>query len=101
MQRAAQREDKVKKEEVKPEESSAITRKCVFIMEGDPHPGAVVGLMSFLSFNPSIDKLNEEASNACRPKASGGRTLSRKIRCFAIPRDIECKKYGDVEMGML
>nr|KJB20048.1 hypothetical protein B456_003G130300 [Gossypium raimondii] len=55
MQRAAQREDKVKKEEVKPEESSAITRKCVFIMEGDPHPGAVVGLMSFLSFNPSID----------------------------------------------
>lgn len=27
MQRAAEREDKVKKEEVKPEESSAITRK--------------------------------------------------------------------------
>lgn len=25
------------------------------IMEGDPHPGAVVGRMSFQSFNPSID----------------------------------------------
>ncbi|PPR87456.1 hypothetical protein GOBAR_AA33232 [Gossypium barbadense] len=62
MQRAAQREDKVKKEEVKPEESSAITRKCVVIMEGDPHPGAVVGRMSFLSFNPSIDIVGENGS---------------------------------------
>ncbi|XVF46534.1 hypothetical protein PTKIN_Ptkin03bG0034800 [Pterospermum kingtungense] len=77
MQRAAQREEKVKKEEeVKPEASSTITRKCVVIMEGDPHPGAIVGRMSFQSFNPSIDKRNEEASNVCRPDTSGGRTLS-------------------------
>lgn len=25
------------------------------IMEGDPHPGAINGRMSFQSFNPSID----------------------------------------------
>lgn len=30
-------------------------------MEGNPHPGAVRGRMSFQNFNPSIDKLNEEA----------------------------------------
>ncbi|KAH1066882.1 hypothetical protein J1N35_031869 [Gossypium stocksii] len=77
MQRAAQREEKVKKEEeVKPEGISTITRKCVVIIEGDPRPGATVGRMSFRSFNPSIDKLNEEASNVFRPDASGGRTLS-------------------------
>ncbi|XWS28001.1 hypothetical protein CRYUN_Cryun25bG0028800 [Craigia yunnanensis] len=46
-------------------------------MEGDPHPGAIVGRMPFQSFNPSIDKLNEEASNVCRPDAPGGGTLSR------------------------
>ncbi|XVF68798.1 hypothetical protein PTKIN_Ptkin11bG0030300 [Pterospermum kingtungense] len=45
-------------------------------MEGDPHPGAVVGRMSFQSFNPSVDKLNEEASNVTQPNASSGRTLS-------------------------
>ncbi|KAH1115195.1 hypothetical protein J1N35_008573 [Gossypium stocksii] len=92
MQRAAQREDKVKKEEVKPEESSAITRKCVVIMEGDPCPGAVVGRMSFLSFNPSIDKLNEEASNACRPNASGGRTLSSENG--SASEAANCSKVG-------
>ncbi|MBA0594599.1 hypothetical protein Gorai_011499, partial [Gossypium raimondii] len=48
----------------------------VVIIEGDPHPGATVGRMSFRSFNPSIDKLNEEASNVSRLDASGGRTLS-------------------------
>ncbi|XP_021278020.1 uncharacterized protein LOC110411967 [Herrania umbratica] len=81
MQRAAQREEKVKKEEdVNPEGSNTITRKCVVIMEGDPHPGAIVGRMSFQSFNPSIDKLNEDASNVCQPDASGGRTLSSEHR---------------------
>lgn len=27
----------------------------VVIMEGDPHPGAAMGRMSFQSFNPSVD----------------------------------------------
>ncbi|KAJ3693698.1 hypothetical protein LUZ60_009178 [Juncus effusus] len=39
------------------------TRKCVVIMEGNPHPGAIKGRMSFQSFNANIDKLNEEATN--------------------------------------
>lgn len=67
MQRGANKEEKTKKEEeVIPDgnfPSSITTKKCVVIMEGDPTPGAIRGRMSFQSFNPSIDKLNEEASN--------------------------------------
>ncbi|XP_022730511.1 uncharacterized protein LOC111285360 [Durio zibethinus] len=89
MQRAAQREEKVEKEEeVKPEESSTITRKCMVIMEGDPHPGAIVGRMSFQSFNPSIDKLNEEVSNVSRLDASGGRMLSGENRSASEAADL-------------
>uniref|UniRef100_A0A0D9UWN7 M-phase phosphoprotein 6 n=1 Tax=Leersia perrieri TaxID=77586 RepID=A0A0D9UWN7_9ORYZ len=39
-----------------------VARKCVVIMEGNPHPGAVKGRMSFLNFNPSIDKLTQDAT---------------------------------------
>ncbi|CAK7331500.1 unnamed protein product [Dovyalis caffra] len=68
MQRAVQREEKTKKheEEVKPDGnffSPGTIKKCVVVMEGDPHPGAVLGRMSFQSFNPSVDKLNEAAAN--------------------------------------
>ncbi|CAI9774623.1 unnamed protein product [Fraxinus pennsylvanica] len=63
MQRTAQKEEIGKKEEeVTPAadfSSSSIPKKCVVIVEGDPHPVAIRGRMSFLCFNPSIDKLNE------------------------------------------
>lgn len=80
MQRAAQREEQPRKEEeVKPDEnffpSSTIIRKCVVLVEGDPHPGALKGRMSFQSFNPSIDKLNEEVASLGRreiPSTSSG-----------------------------
>ncbi|ONK62227.1 uncharacterized protein A4U43_C07F1680 [Asparagus officinalis] len=71
MQRASQREEpKVKDEEQaekpKPEESFGASpvpaKRCIVIMEGNPHPGALKGRMSFQSFNPSIDKLHDEAS---------------------------------------
>ncbi|XP_024981048.1 uncharacterized protein LOC112517898 isoform X2 [Cynara cardunculus var. scolymus] len=72
MQRGANKEEKTKKEEeVIPDgnfPSFITTKKCVVIMEGDPTPGAIRGRMSFQSFNPSIDKLNDEASN---PRQSG------------------------------
>ncbi|KAJ0540397.1 putative M-phase phosphoprotein [Helianthus annuus] len=42
------------------------------VMEGDPSPGTIRGRMSFQSFNPSIDKLNEEASN---PRQSEGDSM--------------------------
>ncbi|KAJ0962376.1 hypothetical protein J5N97_030204 [Dioscorea zingiberensis] len=60
MQRASLKESKPDEDEVKlkPDESF-----CVVIMEGDPHPGALKGRMSFQSFNPQIEKLNEEAAN--------------------------------------
>ncbi|GAV78283.1 MPP6 domain-containing protein [Cephalotus follicularis] len=74
MQRATVRDEKSKKEEeVKPDgnfSSPSTIRKCVVIMEGDPHPGAAIGRMSFRSFNPSIDKLNEEAANPPQPEAT-------------------------------
>ncbi|KAL1558697.1 hypothetical protein AAHA92_09129 [Salvia divinorum] len=66
MQRASQKEEKIKKEEEPVPASdfpaSSAVKRCVVIVEGDPHPGATRGRMSFLSFNPSIDKLNEEVS---------------------------------------
>ncbi|XP_061337917.1 uncharacterized protein LOC133284824 isoform X2 [Gastrolobium bilobum] len=71
MQRATLREEKTKKEEeVKPDVNfGTTTRKCVVIMEGDPHPGALKGRMSFQSFNPSVDKLNEEEAILRQPAA--------------------------------
>uniref|UniRef100_A0A804N028 Scarecrow-like transcription factor 11 (SCL11) n=1 Tax=Zea mays TaxID=4577 RepID=A0A804N028_MAIZE len=35
--------------------SAQVVRKCIVIMEGNPHPGAIKGRMSFQNFNPSID----------------------------------------------
>ncbi|GER45727.1 scarecrow-like transcription factor 11 [Striga asiatica] len=71
MQRAAQKDDKSKKEEeVLPAgdfaSSGAVSavKRCVVVVEGDPHPGVCRGRMSFLSFNPSIDKLNDVASDS-------------------------------------
>uniref|UniRef100_A0ACD5TQU2 Uncharacterized protein n=1 Tax=Avena sativa TaxID=4498 RepID=A0ACD5TQU2_AVESA len=50
--------------------SFQVARKCVVVMEGNPHPGAVKGRMSFQNFNPSIDKLNDEASGRPTQSAS-------------------------------
>nr|GFA12887.1 hypothetical protein [Tanacetum cinerariifolium] len=72
MQRGANKEDKIKKEEevvIKPHGNFIAPKRCMVIMEGDPSPGAIRGRMSFQIFNPSIDKLNEEASN---PRQSEG-----------------------------
>ncbi|KAM4083326.1 hypothetical protein ACB094_08G047700 [Castanea mollissima] len=85
MQRAAQREENTKKEEeVKPAGNfcspSIVNRKCLVIMEGDPHPGAINGRMSFQSFNPSIDKLNEAASNPASATSSGSQSGGISLR---------------------
>ncbi|KAL6519063.1 hypothetical protein OROHE_017487 [Orobanche hederae] len=67
MQRGAQKDEKTKKEEeVLPAgdfPSSSAVKRCVVVVEGDPYPGATRGRMSFLSFNPSIDKLNGQAAD--------------------------------------
>nr|XP_016471366.1 PREDICTED: uncharacterized protein LOC107793513 [Nicotiana tabacum] len=90
MQRAALREEKPKKEEVEEVEGaeeeveeeevipggnfpSSAPKRCVVIREGDPHPGATRGRMSFQCFNPSIDKLREEAS---KPHSEGSAACS-------------------------
>ncbi|CAM0878666.1 unnamed protein product [Alopecurus aequalis] len=56
--------------------SVQVTRKCVVVMEGNPHPGAVKGRMSFQNFNPAIDKLNDEASG--RPSESASPSNSHQ-----------------------
>ncbi|RZC70668.1 hypothetical protein C5167_033832 [Papaver somniferum] len=73
MQRGAPKVEKAKQGEELVVEIKEVTnvsspnntqkKKCVVIIEGNPHPGSVKGRMSFQSFNPVIDKLNEEAAN--------------------------------------
>ncbi|KAL0015144.1 hypothetical protein SO802_002213 [Lithocarpus litseifolius] len=89
MQRAALREENTKKDEdVKPDGNfcspSTFNRKCVVIMEGDPHSGAIKGRMSFQSFNPSIDKLNEAASNPVSATSTGGQSGGISLSKFLV-----------------
>ncbi|NP_001144708.2 hypothetical protein Zm00014a_027723 [Zea mays] len=79
--------------------SAQVVRKCIVIMEGNPHPGAIKGRMSFQNFNPSIDKLNEEArgdqqtesaspSNCDQDNANssrGNEVPASRCRDFGIP----------------
>ncbi|KAI3750078.1 hypothetical protein L2E82_20702 [Cichorium intybus] len=100
MQRGASKEEKTKKEEeVTPNgnfPSFITTKKCMVIMEGDPSPGAIRGRMSFQSFNPSIDKLNEEASN---PRQSeNDATSSGHQGGKPSNRDNESSEDGPVSM---
>ncbi|KAM7259422.1 hypothetical protein ACFE04_015163 [Oxalis oulophora] len=71
--------------------SPATVKKCVVVMEGDPHPGAVIGRMSFQRFNPSIDKMNETAANPSQPDASvsssGGQSGKTSFRESASSQD--------------
>ncbi|KAL6967557.1 hypothetical protein U1Q18_033365 [Sarracenia purpurea var. burkii] len=93
MQRAALREENGKKEEVVIPNgnfpSSGTLKRCIVVVEGDPHPGAIKGRMSFQSFSPFIDKLNEEATNPRQPEphqpeasatCSGGQNGSSSYR---------------------
>nr|XP_023891660.1 uncharacterized protein LOC112003694 isoform X1 [Quercus suber]POE61709.1 hypothetical protein CFP56_51914 [Quercus suber] len=89
MQRAALREENTKKDEdVKPDGNfcspSTFNRKCVVIMEGDPHPGAIKGRMSFQSFNRSIDKLNEAASNPVSATSTGSQSGGISLRVSGL-----------------
>ncbi|XP_044483899.1 uncharacterized protein LOC123209809 [Mangifera indica] len=85
MQRTVHRDEKInKEEEAKPDGNfifpGEVERKCVVIMEGDPHPGAIVGRMSFQSFNPSIDKLNEATNNLFQTEASASCSGNQTVR---------------------
>ncbi|XP_018476977.1 uncharacterized protein LOC108848067 [Raphanus sativus] len=73
MQRSAAKEEK--KIDKEPNGSfsslgSVVAKKCVVITDWDPQPGALLGRMSFQSFNPSIEKLNEEATSGRETDAS-------------------------------
>ncbi|KAG7559890.1 hypothetical protein ISN45_Aa05g014610 [Arabidopsis thaliana x Arabidopsis arenosa] len=58
MQRSVMKDEKKKNYEEEPNGKltslSTVRKKCVVITDWDPQPGALVGRMSFQSFNPSI-----------------------------------------------
>ncbi|XP_073301488.1 uncharacterized protein [Primulina huaijiensis] len=95
MQRVSQKVEKLEEEEqvitAGDFPSSSAPKKCVVIIEGEPHPGATRGRMSFLSFNPSIDKLNEEAcdlsENGSTATSSGRQTEITSTRENTSPQD--------------
>ncbi|XP_072982334.1 uncharacterized protein [Typha latifolia] len=84
MQRAAlvHKAEKPKEEEenekIKPDAEfhapALPVRKCIVIMEGNPQPEALKGRMSFQSFNPSIDKINDEAASINQMQTSPSST---------------------------
>ncbi|KAG5376334.1 hypothetical protein IGI04_040930 [Brassica rapa subsp. trilocularis] len=74
MQRSALKEEKKKKIDddnanFTPSPGS-VSKKCVVITDWDPQPRALLGRLSFQSFNPSIEKLNEEALSGRKTDAS-------------------------------
>lgn len=104
MQRAAQREEEGKLvEEVVPNGNfspSGIARRCVVIMEGDPHPGQGRGRMSFQSFNPSIDKLNEETNTTGQPEASTPQSGNQNGKISDRKDQSSRDGFDDMELNM-
>ncbi|GAQ86206.1 hypothetical protein KFL_002760030 [Klebsormidium nitens] len=82
MQRAKVKDDVKKKDDEPPSDDSrwvAPVRdadggaECMVLVEGDPKPGALLGRMSFKSYNPVIEKLSEDAEeSAARREGKGG-----------------------------
>ncbi|CAA2984062.1 Hypothetical predicted protein [Olea europaea subsp. europaea] len=97
MQRALQKQEKSKKEEevIVPAgdfPASTAPKRCVVIFEGDPLPSATRCRMSFLSFNPSIDKLNDEAVDPTQPETSA--------KCSVTQRETELnRENGNLRGG--
>ncbi|XP_009126697.1 uncharacterized protein LOC103851578 [Brassica rapa] len=94
MQRSALKEEKKKKIDEEPNGSfpslGTVAKKCVVITDWDPQPGASLGRMSFQSFNPSIEKLNEEAINGGQTDASPTSSSSNGGRMsFSEPKKVE------------
>ncbi|KAJ6809036.1 uncharacterized protein M6B38_164175 [Iris pallida] len=83
-------------------------KRCVVIMEGNPHPGALKGRMSFRSFNPSIDKLHQEAANMYQTPAANTNhqssgpergSESQEVANSSSDQDIDLKrKQPEMEM---
>eukprot|EP00243_Klebsormidium_subtile_P002538 TRINITY_DN15085_c0_g1_i1.p1 TRINITY_DN15085_c0_g1~~TRINITY_DN15085_c0_g1_i1.p1 ORF type:complete len:213 (-),score=17.55 TRINITY_DN15085_c0_g1_i1:114-752(-) len=88
MQRAKAKDDVKKKEDELPSDDShwiAPVREgnggaeCMVVVEGDPKPGALLGRMSFKSYNPVIEKLSEDAEeSAARREGKGTAALHSK-----------------------
>ncbi|KAF3502262.1 hypothetical protein F2Q69_00044189 [Brassica cretica] len=96
MQRSALKEEKKKNKIDDDDDDNAnftpspgsVSKKCVVITDWDPQPRALLGRLSFQSFNPSIEKLNEEESitggktdaSPTGSSGNGGRMSFRKMR---------------------
>ncbi|CAH2069421.1 unnamed protein product, partial [Thlaspi arvense] len=101
MQRSAPKEEKKKTVEEPNGDfhSPGIAKKCVVITDWAPEPGALLGRMSFQSFNPSIEKLNEEALNVRKPDDSPTSSNSNGGRMsFREPKvEISRETNGDLK----
>ncbi|KAJ0266718.1 Scarecrow-like transcription factor 11 [Hirschfeldia incana] len=93
MQRSALKDEKKKK--IDDDEANAnftpstssVKKKCVVITDWDPQPVTLLGRMSFQSFNPSIEKLNEEAIGGQKTDASPTSSTSNGGRMsFSEPK---------------
>ncbi|CAA0410865.1 unnamed protein product [Arabidopsis thaliana] len=98
MQRSSLKVEKKKADEEEPNGSfpslGTVAKKCVVITDWDPQPGALLGRMSFQSFNPSIEKLHEEAINGGNPSASssnGGK------KSFSEPESSKVEPSGETD----
>ncbi|RID41354.1 hypothetical protein BRARA_J01322 [Brassica rapa] len=91
MQRSALKEEKKKKIDddnanFTPSPGS-VSKKCVVISDWDPQPRALFGRLSFQSFNPSIEKLNEEVITGGKTDASPiGSSINGGRMSFSEPK---------------
>ncbi|KAG2310950.1 hypothetical protein Bca52824_022507 [Brassica carinata] len=99
MQRSALKEEK-KNTKIDDEEPNGsvpsfgtVAKKCVVITDWEPQPGALLGRMSFQSFNPSIEKLNEEAISGGQTDASPTSSSSNGgSMSFSEPNKVETSR---------
>ncbi|KAK3163868.1 hypothetical protein QOZ80_1AG0009430 [Eleusine coracana subsp. coracana] len=76
--------------------SAQVRRKCIVIMEGNPHPGAVRGRMSFQNFNPEIDKLNGEASGDGQTE-SASPSSDHQDSAKSVRGGVLASRFGDLD----
>ncbi|KAJ1282640.1 hypothetical protein BS78_03G067200 [Paspalum vaginatum] len=81
-----------------PGSSAQVPRKCVVIMEGNPHPGAVKGRMSFQNFNPSIDKLNEEARGDRQTESASPSNHHQDSANSSRGDEVPGSRFGDLDI---
>ncbi|TVU21957.1 hypothetical protein EJB05_31628 [Eragrostis curvula] len=77
--------------------SAQVARKCIVIMEGNPHPGAVKGRMSFQNFNPEIDKLNGDARGDNQSESASPSSCHQDGAKSGRGDGVPASRFGDLD----